>query len=61
MHVLIFACFIYTAFRAVAVSAKLEEQIITCDHPFLFYLMHKRNLVLFAGKFSDPRIERINL
>jgi len=50
---------LFLGIRIVPISAKLHEQIINCDHPFVFYLMHKRSLVLFQGKFVDPRIERV--
>ncbi|XP_075441944.1 serpin B6-like isoform X1 [Ascaphus truei] len=31
------------------------EPRITCDHPFLFFIMHKKNRsILFCGRFSSP-------
>ncbi|XP_065333053.1 serine protease inhibitor 42Dd-like [Cloeon dipterum] len=44
-----------TSIQIVAISAKLNEHIITCDRPFLFYLMHKRSITLFQGRVVDPR------
>ncbi|CAH7189859.1 LOC101832132 [Phodopus roborovskii] len=39
----------------VSVMSALRSEVVICDHPFLFYIKHKKtNSVLFFGRMSSP-------